>query len=189
MGTTQPFDPKIFHEQILQRFRLVPEKQIVAHIHTDGSGHEDGFAGSGMAVIPRGKPRIEACAAETHSSTERGEFYALIRGLAILEDALGWDLRDKEAAAAARNVHVAWHTDREGLALCAMINPVNGLPYYTRRTCMELWAAFGYYASFLQIHALFEPRNTTLEGKLVDELASDSRQTLKNYYTTFRDNH
>lgn len=123
-------------------------------------------------------------AAETQSSTERGEFYALLRALSVLETKLNLGKREKEDAALMKNLHVEWITDRESLALAVAINPDTNTSFYKRRTCLDLWASYEYFAQFFQVHALFTPRCTLLGAVKADRFASDSRQTLKNYFLT-----
>jgi hypothetical protein len=164
-------------------YDLVPPEQIAAFLFTDGSGHADGFAGSGLRLMIPGKPAIVACAAETHSSTERGEFVGLLRGLAIFTDQLGWTKRQIEDARYTGKLHICWVTDRESLALAVARDPTKqDLPYYSRRSTPDLWASFEYFEQFLHVHALFTKRCSNFSMDQADMMASDSRQTLKNFY-------
>jgi len=159
----------------------IPANQFVAQIVTDGSGHADGFAGGSCAIFIPDRTPIYACSAETHSSTERGEFSGLLRGLAILTDVMEWTPRQISDAPYLGKWPVKWITDRESLALAVARNDA-GVPFYSRRSTPDLWASFEFFEKFLDVHALFEDRCSTPEMKVADTLASDARQTLKNFY-------
>lgn len=158
------FDPaRPEHDPFLRDFVLF----------TDGSGHKDGLGGCCCVAANKDLSILEVLAhAQTHTSTARMEFQALLSGLQFVCETLPPTLRrpnNKEPRPT-----VFWLSDRQDLVLS-----VAGLQ--GRNKNQDMWAAFSVYDQVLDIHPYYSKRNTYKLQATADEVAGECRNLIKGY--------
>lgn len=161
---------------------------------SDGSGYQDGYGGYCSYVIhidDKYPPKI-AAAAIKETTVERAEFLALLSGLEMITTYLA-EGAIKEGSMAETKLEVKqpvlqWITDRESLALCVLKDPKTKEPVYARRSTPDLWRAFSYYEKLYSICPVFCPRQSNSQHDIADEIASDLRVQVKEYFEWRKEN-
>lgn len=173
--------PQQIHEQIRA---LYPDPRLHDFIlHTDGSGHADGYGGSACLVESNShRKRTLHLSAYSQTSTDRAEFEGLLNGLQSIVDMMQWSPAADYSALTQRpkKLSVAWFTDRESLAL-SVWRQADGTTVYQRKKQGDLWARFEYYEKIFHVIPYLIARNSTPSHEYVDRLASEARILIKEY--------
>lgn len=155
-------------------------------LFTDGSGHQDKFGGYASLVIANyaHSPTKMACCVggAFGTSVERMEFTGLLEGLQSILDTGGYNKSAGHAELAVRRPHIAWFTDRESLALSCWMP--DGVPFYRRKSCPDLWARYEWYEQFFTIIPIWCGRTTHAAQDVSDKLASEARVLVKDWIMT-----
>lgn len=112
---------------------------------------------------------------------ERAEFMALLEGLQlILQEA---NLADVKARAylLLNPIRLTWFSDRESL-VHSVTRGDDGQPINKRTASADLWARFEFYEPMFRISAFHLPRNTNPNQAVADQISSDLRTLLKDYF-------
>ncbi len=139
---------------------------------TDGSCYENVERIYGSAAwILNTKLRVSqtVVAGGTEGDTDRSELLALNEGLRRIH---------KELDPLKGSSRILWITDRESLALQVATDPATGIPWYTRRHNLDLWAGFDYLSKKLDLTVKFMSRNNVYGQCIVDALSRKVRTTL-----------
>lgn len=180
------------HLDIQRRARTREEHHFL--ITTDGSGWDAKCDGTGSAWILRsqnctvkgGVLHLRGGAGSTSGSVQRAEMQALLDALQALSRELGLDTLKNMSGFCGIPVRsvsefpkharptVWWVGDREAVILQVARKP-DGTTYYERRTELDLWVVFDYYANLFDITPVYTPRNTTEDQKAVDDMAGNLR--------------
>jgi hypothetical protein len=152
---------------------------LVALIHTDGSGHVDGFYGAAAYVTLLEHPIITDCCfcCGTHGSVEFSELQAIVSGLKLMDS-----MRRKREGFwtdILRPPAVVWFTDRESLALCCWRPGIKSNPFYARRKNPELWAAYEFFEKQYRIYPIHIKRNSMPIQEKMDNIAGRARSSIK----------
>lgn len=150
---------------------------------TDGAGYQDGYGGyASLLISPRHNKYVPNVGAATGTSVDRMEFEALLMGLQSILDSMGWDKGPHFQMLEARQPTVVWYSDRESLVRSVSRNPETGEPIYRRKNAPDLWRRFEYYEQYFRITAIHVGRKTLRWQDICDNLSSEARQLLKDYF-------
>lgn len=162
-----------------------PSNDVDFTLWTDGSGHSDGVGGICCVVKDQDQRGVRmAIAAMSESSVDRCEFMALIEGLRLVMEMwranpLAWTYSETEQYGRTLKIpRIKWYSDRESLVLS-----VKGV--YDRSNCEDLWAAFAWYESRIDLNAnhITEPVTEEMPEFVECDLQSSTmRVMLKNYF-------
>jgi len=148
---------------------------------TDGAGHQDGYGGAGVVCMSQRFDafffRVLAC---NGTNTDRMELTALLEGLQGIMDELGADGEGGRQRLLARRPTVLWVCDRE-----AMVKSATG--EYGRKTNLDLWARYDWYARYLDVRPEWHKRNTIPWQAVSDRMASEARLAMKEYCEMLRE--
>lgn len=149
---------------------------------TDGAGHQDGFGGySSLLISFRHKKYVPNVGAATGTSVDRMEFEALLMGLQSILDSMGWTKGNHLRMLESTQPKVVWYSDRESLVRSVMRDE-HGETVYGRKNAPDLWCRFEFYERLFRITPIHIPRATIQWQDVCDELSSEARQLLKDYY-------
>lgn len=158
---------------------------------TDGSGcMETGFTGSASLLIERETGRRETrVSANSYQSTYRAEFEAILNGLDSVFHVLGAHNASikQQLMLSVVKPSVCWYGDNESLMLAAYQPSGEDMPVFRRKSHLDLWARYSYYAEALHITPMCIPRNSMPEHELVDRLSGESRMSLSDYIKTIEE--
>ena len=156
-------------------------KPVDIYLYTDGSGHQDGYGGSGsLAIGPAINVFETRMSGSKGTSVERTEFEALMMGCQSVLDATnqndfaGYERLRKDPMV------IQWFSDRESLVL-SVSRDAEGQPVYRRKASPDLWARFAFYEELFEFIPVFVPRATHEFHTIVDHFASDARWMIKDY--------
>lgn len=154
---------------------------------TDGSGHSDGY-GAYAAIWKCADGDMDMSFGANYGQTvNRNELIAMIEGLtAILSDRVVkmrgvLEMNPKNELAAlndADRVTVAWHTDRQNLAVSLLWNDA-GEPVFRRNSDRDLWARFSFLAKHACVVPYHSPRNVVAQQGMCDEVCTLMREAIK----------
>ena len=150
-------------------------------LYTDGSGHNDRFAG--YCVVGKSdkyKKLFSSASAIYGADTERAEFEAVLAGLQGILDVMEWNNGQARELLRARRPTVFWVTDREHL-VGALLKKADGTYEYRRKSTPDLWARFEWYERLFNITAVWRERNTLAWQAYADTIASECRTLMKNF--------
>lgn len=106
-------------------------------------------------------------------SVNRAELEGALLGLKRVMDLAGIGHPDKRKNLRGK-IQVQWYTDRQNIAYA--VTPPPGEVPYSRSVDGDLWAAFGWFESWLDITAHFRPRNTVGAQRWADDLSGRIRR-------------
>jgi hypothetical protein len=155
--------------------------QVDVYLYTDGSGHQDGYGGSGsLAIGPALNIYATRMAGFKGTSVERAEFEALLMGCQSILEAGGFDDHNGRERLRRTPLRVQWFSDRESLVQSVTRGP-DGAPVYRRKASPDLWARFAFYEQLFEFLPVFVPRETSQFHSICDRFASDARALIKDY--------
>lgn len=150
-------------------------------LYTDGSGHNDRFAGNCVVGLSSKYHKLFSCATAFYGAdTERAEFEAVMAGLQGILDTMGWNDGQSRMMMQARRTTVYWVTDREHL-VGALLKKADGTYEYRRKSTPDLWARFEWYEKIFDVTAVWRERNTVAWQAYADKIASECRTMMKGY--------
>lgn len=154
---------------------------VDVYLYTDGSGHQDGYGGSGsLAIGPALNIYATRMAGFKGTSVERAEFEALLMGCQSILEAGGFDDHNGRERLKRAPLRVKWFSDRESLVQSVTRGP-DGVPLYRRKASPDLWARFSFYEQLFEFIPVFVPRETSEFHSICDRFASDARALIKDY--------
>lgn len=185
--------PQDIQQDILSRACAHEDNAFL--LTTDGSGHDGVYIGTGSAFVlrplawrqPEWKDEYRGACGMTKGSVQRAEHQAFLEGLRCvlsllnittldaLSEKLGFKLDSTADFPPAQRIRLAWYTDRQNLAF-SVARDASGIPYYRRRTDLDLWAQFEFYEPLFDITVHSIARNSNPDSTMCDAVAGRVRQ-------------
>lgn len=176
------------------RARMPAFEDHAFELTTDGSGADGsliGIAGSWVLrpvalTSDQWRPQYRGAIGLTVGSVQRAEMLGLLEGLRCatvllgvgtldgMSTMVGTKIRDVSLYPKHKKFRILWRGDRQNLVY-QVARDRDNVPYFTRRTELDLWPQLGWFEHLFDITCIHHARNTTPDARLVDEISGKIR--------------